>query len=463
MRRIATSLILALVAFMLAAPPAAEAASVQYSFSGGVLTATGTSGDDSLDAGCSGFGNVTVNSVTNFGLGPILCASVAAITLLGKDGNDSLNTTPVNGTDYTSILTTTLKGGAGNDTLSASVIADTVKGGAGNDSLRGSFGNDNIGGGKGYDTLVEIGFPFGMGDTIMLTDTTMSGDLGNDTLSSMESADIKGTTMADVMSAAGFHGRVMFDGDAAGDSITGGPGDDTLLGGPGADTIVGGSGNDGIVPGPSDDTVQGGPGNDTLAESTAASTTVTDTTMTASTTGTDHFTQMERVFVIADVAAPVTLNAGAASIPVMLMSGTGNDTLIGGSGDDAFMTSLGTDSVNGGAGSDVLINVADAHQSLTNTTLTASGETDALLSIERAILEGGPSDNAIFTSSFGGRVVLRGEGGNDALIGGNRDDELFGGDGDDTLDGMGGDDLLDGGHGNDTCNGGSGSNTLKSC
>jgi len=148
---------------------------------------------------------------------------------------------------------------------------------------------------------------------------------------------------------------------------------------------------------------------------------------------------------------------------VGLVAGTGNDILIGGSGDDVLLPFAGTDSVQGGAGTDLVINIADAHQSLTNTTLTTGGETDTLTSIETAILEGGPSDNALFASSFSGRVVLRGEGGNDTLLGGNKDDELYGGAGNDTLDGMGGDDLLNGGTGNDTCDGGSGSNTFKSC
>lgn len=463
MRRIASSLAVALIALTLVpSTPLASAATVGFSWSGGVLTVTGTAGNDSLTVTCSA-GNVSVNGSTDFGFGLVPCASVAAITLLGAGGDDTLNTTPANPANFTSLITTTLKGGPGNDTMSASTGDDTLKGGTGNDILTGSFGNETIGGGKGRDTLRETGFAFGTGNTILLTDTTMSGDLGSDTLSSIESAEIKGTNMADVMSAAGFSGSVIFDGDAAVDSITGGPGDDTLMGGTGSDTIVGGGGSDTVVPGPSDDSVQGGSGIDMLAEQTDASTTLTATTMTASTTGTDTFSQMELVYIVAYVAAPVTLNAGASPLDVALISGTGNDVLIGGSGDDMLMPFSGTDSVQGGGGGDLLVNLADAHQSLTNTTLTTGGEADTLTSIERAILEGGPSDNAIFASSFSGSVVLRGQGGNDALLGGNKGDKLYGGGGDDTLTGMAGDDLLNGGPGNDTCNGGSGNNTLKSC
>ncbi len=285
MRRIASSLALTLIALTLVpSTPLANAATVGFSWSGGVLTVTGTGGNDSLTVTCSA-GSVSVNGSTDFGFGLVPCASVAAITLLGAGGDDTLNTTPANPANFTSPITTTLKGGPGNDTLSASTGDDTLKGGTGNDTLTGSFGNETIGGGKGTDILKETGFAFGTGDTIMLTDTTMSGDLGSDTLSSIEAADITGTSMADVMSSAGFSGPVFFDGDAGADSITGGPGDDTLMAGNGGDTIVGGSGNDTIVPGPGDDSAQGGSGLDMLAEPTDASTTFTAITMMASTTG----------------------------------------------------------------------------------------------------------------------------------------------------------------------------------
>ncbi len=96
------------------------------------------------------------------------------------------------------------------------------------------------------------------------------------------------------------------------------------------------------------------------------------------------------------------------SIPCVVDGGPGNDTLIGGTGDDRLYGEEGNDQIRGGAGDDQL---------------------------------------------YGGA-------GNDTLIGGAGDDMLHGGVGNDLLDGEAGADRLDGGAGNDEIRGGTGSDSL---
>ena len=68
-----------------------------------------------------------------------------ASTILGKGGNDRLETT--NKTD------TLIKGGKGSDSLIGGAGADILKGGKGNDYLTGGDGSDILKGGKGRDVF----------------------------------------------------------------------------------------------------------------------------------------------------------------------------------------------------------------------------------------------------------------------------------------------------------------------
>ena len=74
---------------------------------------------------------------------------------------------------------------------------------------------------------------------------------------------------------------------------------------------------------------------------------------------------------------------------------------------------------------------------------------DKLRSIERATIEGGPSDNRLNAAAFKGPVILRGGAGNDTITGGRSGDLLVGEDGDDILRGGAGRDQLLAGPGND--------------
>ncbi len=154
----------------------------------------------------------------------------------------------------------------------------------------------------------------------------------------------------------------------------------------------------------------------------------------------------------------------------------GGDTIFGQEendilwGDDPNATA-GVDTIDGGIGIDRVLQTVDNHQTLTPTLLTGQGP-DALTSVERATLTGGPSGSAgnpqqIIATTFGGPVILIGLGGVDLLDGSAFDDTLIGGPGSDQMRGRGGndtyvfeDDALSGGETDDINSDASGTDTL---
>jgi Ca2+-binding RTX toxin-like protein/uncharacterized protein YkwD len=218
-----------------------------------------------------------------------------------------------------------------------------------------------------------------------------------------------------------FTGQIVINGNAGADSIdvsavglvtslSGGLGNDVLVGGTASDFLNGGSGDDTAVGNAGNDTINGGSGRDSLD------------------------------------------------------GGSGDDTVSGqGSSGDILTGGSGNDRVNGGAGIDTIFETGDADFTLTATSLTGSG-LDTLLSIERAILVGGSSDNQIDASMFTGvgieGVLLLGGFGNDVLIGSPHVDQLNGSAGLDTLLGGSSRDTLRGGSGRDVLNGGGGNDLV---
>lgn len=108
-------------------------------FFNGVLTLTGTSGDDTL--------TVTQTGSTISAEGQSFdAASVKRIVITGLDGKDTI-------TNNTSIVSN-LYGGNGDDIITGGMGVDHVFGGHGNDTITGKAGNDIIYGGAGADTLM---------------------------------------------------------------------------------------------------------------------------------------------------------------------------------------------------------------------------------------------------------------------------------------------------------------------
>jgi Ca2+-binding RTX toxin-like protein len=117
----------------------------------------------------------------------------------------------------------------------------TVRGGAGNDTLSGSSRSDLLDGGDGDDGL----YPQGGNNTVL-------GGAGNDRIDPGEDDNLlHGGSGDDFIIARAGNDTVY--GDNGHDTLYGGNGDDILMGGSGADTLDGGSGDDRIYGNRGDD------------------------------------------------------------------------------------------------------------------------------------------------------------------------------------------------------------------
>ena len=411
-------------------------------------TLMGGAGNDTLDGGdgtdtviqvVNANMTLTDNSLTGMGLDTLISIEIAALT-----------------------------GGAGNNILNASAFSGQVflYGMGGNDTLMGGEGDDTLDGGDGVDTVVQT-----IDNDMTLTDTSLTG-MGNDTLISIERAELTGGASDNLLDASAFSGQAFLYGMGGDDTLMGGAGNDTLDGGDGTDTVeqtadanmtltntsltgmgldtlisieiaalTGGAGNntlnasaftgsvflygmggnDILMGGFGNDILEGGSGMDTVMQTANADMTLTDDSLTGM--GTDSLDSIERAELIGG-AGNNKLDASAFSGQVVLSGMGGDDILMGGEGDDTL---------DGGDGTDTVVQTIDYDMALTDTSLTGMGN-DTLISIERAELTGGASDNILDASAFSGQVFLYGMGGDDILIGGAGNDILDGGDGMDTVE-----------------------------
>ncbi|MFM9962035.1 MAG: beta strand repeat-containing protein [Planctomycetaceae bacterium] len=354
----------------------------------------------------------------------------ASVSVIGDNGNDRLDASAMTlkVSLQGNVGADTLLGGAGNDDLNGNSEDDSIDGGAGNDSLQGGAGNDVLVGAAGIDTLLGQGgndsltggldsdlLDGGTGTdalieaadaNLTLTNSQLVG-IGTDSLIGFESANLTGGASNNTLIATSFTGT-------GGVTLNGGSGNDTLNGSASRNNVLNGdAGNDSLKGGSLKDTLSGGDGNDSLV-------------------------------------------------------GMGDsDKLFGESGDDTLLGGTGNDTLDGGAGTlDLLVEIGNAHFTLTNTQLTGNG-TDVAIGFEAAHLTGGTSGNKLDASAFSGNVTLIGEAGNDTLIGGAGNDSLQGDVGSDQLKGRDGNDTLNGGNDtltsgtdNDTLNGGNGNDLL---
>ena len=419
------------------------------------------------------------------------------VVLEGQDGDDTL----AGGAAATSIV-----GGIGNDSLVGNAGDDNLDGGAGNDTLRGGQGDDRLIGGDG-DDLLDGGtrddilrgdagadtFIGGAGDDFLdgttnadgapdtaaetidgdavVTDATVTG-LGTDTMSGIEQVAITGgpgnnridasSRTAGGVSLLGGGGNDTLigtafndtlDGQGGNDSLVGNAGDDVLFGGEGNDTLRGGLGNDSLTGALGNDVLAGEAGTDWLVEDPSTTATLGTNLFLTNTAlqgalGADVLSSLERAVLTAAVgSANNSFNATNFSGPVTLNGGAGNDTLTGGASSDVLTGGPGTNFLNGGPGGiDTVVETADLNFTLTNTRLNAPGPgglAEALTSIERAVLTGGPGHNTLTAAAFTlGPVTLNGGLGDDTLTGTAFSDVLTGGLGSDSIAGGGGFDRL---------------------
>ena len=405
-------------------------------------------------------------TVTDLVTGAVLTFSEIEEMILTPQ-SDVVDATPDNG--YTYIQTRD-----GNDLITGSAGDDIyddeigVPNGQGNDTFYGAGGNDTLW--MGNDDDLAFG---GTGNDLL------GGEAGNDTLHGDDGND----------TVAGFTGNDVLYGGAGSDSVTGDEGEDTLFGGADADSLSGGAdadifvlqdgfGNDTIIGG---ETVTTGIDSDVIdAGAVTAPLTVTFTgdEQGTLTNGTDTVTFSEIENIVAGTGADL-LDASADDTGIGLFGSAGNDTLIGGTGQDFINGGDDADVIYAGAGDTVF----GGEGGTDNDTLVLNWA-----DVESITYGGGNNEAGVvtFTAASGGGTLtfseieainyigpVDGTAGDDVMTIGHIDaqgDIIDGADGDvDTIFGYGGNDSIDagadtdlvyGGTGNDTVLGGGGNDTI---
>lgn len=337
----------------------------------------------------------------------------------GLDGDDIMTGT----LGLSGLISMTLNGGNGNDTLTGGDGDDRLNGDADNDTLIGFRGSDVMNGGPGIDTLI---WNNGDGSDIM------NGDEDDDTVA------VNGAAAGDAFEIGSVGARVAFtrtnlgpftlDIDSENLVVNGLDGDDIMTGTVGLSglismTLNGGNGNDTLIGGDGIDRLNGDADNDTLVGFR----------------GND------------------LMNGGPGIDILVWNNGDGSDTMDGEDGED-------TVEVNGAAAGDVFeIGPVGSRVAFTRTNL---GLFTLDISAENLVVNGLDGDD-VMTGTIGlsGLITmtLNGGNGNDLLTGGDGDDRLYGDADNDTLVGFRGSDLMYGGPGDDRLiwNNGDGSDVMN--
>ena len=185
---------------------------------------------------------------------------IKSLTINGGSGVDQIDLSGLPEDAYENLLTVVIKGGSGNDRIIGSFANDSIDAAAGNDTVSGGLGNDMIQGGAGTDLLIESGDV-----DFVLTNTSLDGGLGTDTLLTIENVSLTGGEGDNTIDASEFtKGAVTLIGGLGNDTLFGGTGNDAISGRDGDDEIFGGSGNDTLLGGFGSDVLNGDAGNDLL-------------------------------------------------------------------------------------------------------------------------------------------------------------------------------------------------------
>ena len=400
----------------------------------------------------------------------------------------------------------TLLGNGGHDLLDGRGGHDRLDGGAGNDTLLADYGNDTLVGGLGFDWLLLDGRRAaridlrltgpqdsqGRGIKVLSGIEAVRSGWGNDTLIGNAAANqIWASTGNDLV--YGMEGNDFLDGDGGNDHLDGGVGNDRLRGGIGNDRLLGGLGHDVLEGGAGDDRFDGGAGLDVVVFRSAAAIRVDLRSTGLQTTGEgrDSFVGIENlisgagndVLIGSALSNRLTLangndwaDGGAGHDILdggygrdMLRGGLGNDLLLGGADNDTLLGGTGDDRFFGGSGQDEVwfATTASIRVDLRLTGAQSTGEgRDSFSEVET--LRSGPGHDRLtgnaannLLSGGSGRDVVNGLSGNDYLSGGTANDTLIGGAGNDRLYGGAGLDDLSGGTGNDLLAGDAGRDTLS--
>lgn len=131
-----------------------------------------------------------------------------------------------------------------------------------------------------------------------------------------------------------------------------------------------------------------------------------------------------------------TINGGGATVPMLVLGGSGDDVINGSEFADDLRGQDGADQINGAGGNDVVDGGSGAN-----------------------VLNGGDGNDILVGGMNSDQ--LNGDAGDDMLFGGGDNDNLNGGDDDDMLRGNAGDDVVTGGEGDDDLDGGLGTDVFS--
>jgi Ca2+-binding RTX toxin-like protein len=241
------------------------------------------------------------------------------------------------------------------DVLYGTLGADTINAFGDADLIYGSSGEDTIHGGAGDNYLIfvisnpdRITAPVGPTSYVIGADNVTASGAGIDTdFTDLASITISTTNTGgfnDSLDASGFTGAEGVFWTSAGgtlDLVGSGQDDQFELRG-GNVTLDGGGGTDyvafGVAP---------------KAQNVSASSNAGVLTVTSDAGDSLELSNVERVHVYSmENNAPFNVDMSAATMSVSLAGGSFADTLVGGSGDDAFRLSAGGDTLTGGSGFD---------------------------------------------------------------------------------------------------------------
>ena len=361
-------------------------------------------------------------------------------------------------------------GTANNDQITGNSLADRINGGAGKDTLNGDWGDDELIGGAGADRLYG-----GFGNDRLYALSAMSFD------AALAAKDTPVATPAEV------------------DLLEGGPGNDLLIGAAG-NWLMGGGGADILLGGGADDLAQG----DTVGAGSEGGISLGAIGLADGNRVVLDYNPVKHKYSYYVTHTEGGLTRAAARIGYeatdgdadTILTGAGNDIVLGEAGDDTLALGAGADMGFGGAGSDT-IDGGDGDDLLfgdfNHDAGTPSGVESALEMLNFEGLHGLYHGNDVLNGGAGNDKIW-GNGGSDTIDGGDGNDELhgdddltpgqyqkadllIGGTGDDQIWGDGGDDEILGGdgadiilgdngeldaqfHGNDRVFGGEGADTI---
>ena len=358
--------------------------SISAVLDGGVLTVTGDNHNNTLIVSRDAAGNILVNggAVPVTGGTPTV-ANTTLIRILGLGGNDVLTVNDANGP----MPPANLFGGDGDDTLTGSASDDQLDGGAGNDTLLGRGGNDTLLGGPGDDILTggqgtDVMFGGDGNDQIIWNpgdgSDVVEGQDGEDTLvfngaNVDETVDLSANgqrlrffrNVANITMDCDGIERVIFHALGGTDQVT----VNDLTGTQVSNVVVDLASAQGTGDGRADTVIVNGTGSNDVITIDGSTNGVEVLGLTAAVTIAGAEADLDKLVINgldgADIIDASAVQDGA--IALTLNGGRGNDTLIGGAGDDTFVWNPGdgSDVLEGQAGQDTLLfNGANAAESV---------------------------------------------------------------------------------------------------